>query len=61
MNDVKDIYTVSEIQIKLALGKNKTYQLCTSGVFPFKRIGRNIIIPKIPFDRWLNSFDKNIA
>lgn len=61
MQNQKDIYTVSEIQIKLALGKNKAYALCTSGVFPFKRIGKTIIIPKKPFDEWLNSYDENIA
>ncbi len=61
MNETRDIYTVSEIQTKLALGKNKAYQLCTSGVFPYKRIGKTIIIPKKPFDHWLNSCDENIA
>lgn len=61
MNNVKDIYTVSEIQAKLALGKNKAYHLCTSGVFPYKRIGKNIIIPKKPFEEWLNSEDNDIV
>lgn len=48
----KEVYTVSEIQEKLALGKNKAYALCTSGVFIYKRIGKTILIPKKAFDEW---------
>lgn len=54
----KEIYSVTDIQMKLAIGKNKAYQLCTSGVFPYKRIGRTILIPKKPFETWLNSYEK---
>jgi len=55
-NDIcRGVYTVQEIQSILGLGKNKTYQLCTSGFFSYKRIGKSIIIPKQSFLTWLNS------
>ena len=54
MNERK-VYTVSEIQTILGVGKNKAYDLCTSGEFPFKRIGKTILIPKASFNDWLNN------
>lgn len=52
--DQRKVYMVGEIQTMLGIGKNKAYVLCTSGVFPYKRIGKTIVIPKEPFDEWLN-------
>ena len=56
-NGYDSIYTVQDIQAILGFGKNKTYQICTSGIFIYKRVGKSIIIPKIPFLAWLNSGD----
>lgn len=52
--DKRKVYTVSEIQSILGIGKNKAYELCTSGQFPYKRIGKSILVPKDSFDYWLN-------
>lgn len=52
------VYTVNDIQTMLGLGKNKAYALCTSGNFIYKRVGRNILIPKSSFQTWLNSEDQ---
>lgn len=53
------VYTVQEIQSILGLGKNKTYKLCTSGLFKHIRIGKSIIIPKESFLNWLNEDNIN--
>ena len=49
----KDVYTVKEVQERLGIGRDKSYKLCISGSFPYKRIGRDIIIPRKTFEEWL--------
>ena len=48
------VYTAGEIQQMLGIGKNETYRLIHSRVFPSIRIGHRIVIPKEAFHRWLN-------
>ena len=48
------VYTAAEVQQMLGIGKNETYRLIHSKVFPSLRIGHRIVIPKETFHRWLN-------
>jgi len=50
-----DVYTVSDIKIKLNIGMRQAYELVNSGKFPAKRLGRKILIPRKTFDEWLYS------
>lgn len=49
----KEVYNVKDIQEILGIGKNKSYELCLSGEFLCRRIGKTIIIPKKTFVEWL--------
>lgn len=49
------VYTVRDIQQILGIGKNKAYELCKSGAFVYKNVGKNILIPKNSFWNWLDS------
>ena len=53
MENKKTVYTVPEVQEMLGIGKNKAYELCTSGEFPHRRIGKTILVPIITFNNWL--------
>lgn len=51
---IRVVYTPLELKELLGIGKNETYKLIKSGVFPTVRIGKRIVIPKEPFLEWLN-------
>lgn len=53
----RDVYTVAQVKDRLGIGRNKAYSLCVSGEFPFKRIGRDILIPVKTFEAWLYTSD----
>lgn len=53
----KEVYNVKDIQKILGIGKNKSYELCLSGEFPYRRIGKTILVPKKTFDKWLYNKD----
>lgn len=52
--DDKLVYSVEELQRLLGLGRNNTYDLVNSGVFPVVRVNNRILIPKEPFLQWLH-------
>jgi excisionase family DNA binding protein len=47
------VYTVEEAGKKLGLGRNSAYAAVNRGEIPSIRIGRRILVPKIPFDQML--------
>lgn len=51
----KRSYTVQEIMEILEIGKTTAYKFVHTGVFPIRKVGSRIRIPKAPFDEW---FDK---
>lgn len=51
----KRSYTVQEVMEILEIGKTTAYKFVHSGVFPIRKVGSRIRIPKAPFDEW---FDK---
>lgn len=58
--DNKKVYSISDIQKLLALGRTKTYSFLEEvyrNKKPFKviKIGKQYRIPKDSFDKWLNS------
>ncbi len=48
-------YTVAEIRKILKIGRTTSYKLIHTGIFPVRKFGSTIRIPKAPFDEW---FDK---
>ena len=47
------VYTVPEVGRLLGLGRNAAYDAARRGDFPTLRIGRLLLVPKIPFHRML--------
>ncbi len=47
------VYTVPEAGRLLGLGRNAAYAAAASGQIPNLRIGRLLLVPKIPFHRML--------
>lgn len=54
----KRVYTVSDVQTMLGVGKNQAYKLIKEEVFPTKKIGRRIVIPIKQFESWLETTTK---
>ena len=52
--DDTDVLTVEEVEEILRISRTKAYEFVNSGVFPVKRIGRTIRIPRRSFYEWLN-------
>lgn len=52
-NDTKIVYTVTELQNLLPLGKNSLYKLVNRSDFPKIRCGRKILIPVSGLEKWL--------
>lgn len=50
----KLVFDVIDVQKALGLGKNQTYALIKTGVFPVRNVGNKYLIPKEPFLKWLN-------
>ena len=51
----KVIYSVTDIQNILDIGRNQAYTLVNSGAFPVKKVGGRSLISKEVFHYWLNS------
>lgn len=51
----KRVYTVTEIQDMLGIGKNQAYSLIKRQEFPVRKCGKKLLIPKAGFDAWLSS------
>ena len=49
------VYRPEHIQKMLGRGRRQTYELLREGRFPVKKVGKEYLIPKEPFDNWLNS------
>ncbi len=48
-------YKVEEVAQLLGLSVDKVYELVRASRIPHKRLGRRIIVPREPFETWLNS------
>jgi excisionase family DNA binding protein len=49
----RSVYTVAEAGRKLGLSKNASYEAVRNGQIPSIRIGKRILVPKIPLDKML--------
>lgn len=56
-----DVLTVRQLAQILGIGQNAAYQLVSSGSIGYKRIGKNIRIPKVCVVDYLNSARYAIA
>jgi len=48
-----ELYTMSELQTQLHIGKNTAYKLVKMKGFPSIQIGKKILVPKEGLDKWL--------
>jgi excisionase family DNA binding protein len=55
----KLVYTVNETAQILNIGMNKAYELIQQKQIPHVRVGRKILIPKQPLEKWLASAGDN--
>jgi excisionase family DNA binding protein len=51
-------YTVAEVAQLLGLSRDRVYELVRCNRIPSKRLGRRIVIPRKPFERWLEAADE---
>jgi excisionase family DNA binding protein len=49
-----EIYTVEEAAAKLGISRNSAYEGVRRGDIPGIRIGRRIVVPRVPLDRMLD-------
>lgn len=49
------VYTMSELQTILKIGKNTAYKLVKLKGFPIIQIGKKILIPKNELNEWLKN------
>jgi excisionase family DNA binding protein len=54
-NDEALTYTVSEVAMLTKVSVKTIYQKAKEGIVPCIRIGRRVLIPKLPFHAWFNS------
>ena len=52
------VYTVQEVQELLGVSRKTAYKICNSSLFPIKRIGQKLLIPKDGFHVWLSQSDR---
>lgn len=52
-------YTISEARTILGVGRDAMYKLVKEESFPKITVGKKIIIPIMPFERWLNNKIEN--
>ncbi|PWT86822.1 MAG: hypothetical protein C5B58_00785 [Acidobacteria bacterium] len=55
------VYTIPEAARLLGLGRNAAYDAARRGDIPTLRIGRLLLVPKIPFHRMLGMTGTGIA
>lgn len=48
-------WTVDEVAAMLGVGETTVREQIKAGVIPARRLGNRIVIPKGPFQRWLDS------
>jgi len=46
-----DVITAAKI---LGISRNSCYQGCLKGEIPHVKVGKRVLIAKIPFERWLS-------
>ena len=61
LRDYPDVLTVEQLAEILGIGQNAAYQLVHSGAIGYKRIGKNIRIPKVCVVDYLNSARYTVA
>ena len=54
---MKYVYNIKDIMQILDIGRNSAYKLIQSGEIPYRRIGKNYIIPAVAFHNWLNKIN----
>jgi excisionase family DNA binding protein len=47
-------YKIEEVGKLLGIGRNQAYDAAKRGDFPVIRLGKRVLVPKAPFDRFLD-------
>lgn len=56
-----ELYTITDLQTILHIGKNTAYKIAKLKGFPTIQIGKKILIPKEDFNQWMqNNIGKQI-
>lgn len=50
------VYTVTDIQNILSLGKTRTYELMRSDGFPSMKLNNRLYVTKPNFEKWLEKY-----
>ena len=48
-----DLLTLTQVQARLQLDRDRVYALVRAGTIPSVRLGRGIRIPRLAYERWL--------
>ena len=51
----RDVYKVGECAVRAGIGVKAMRALIKAGTCPSLKIGRNVVVPKAAFHRWLDS------
>jgi len=54
------IFTVTQVAVRLGISIGLTYELVKEGKIPAKRLGRRWIIPRDRFYAWLNDLPESV-
>lgn len=54
-------YTIDEVAVKLGIGRNTAYAAARAGQIPVLKIGKRLLVPKVAFDRLLESSSEKLA
>ena len=54
MNEIKEVYTLSEAREVLRIGRTKSYIYCKTGQLEHRHWGNRILVPRMVIDSWLN-------
>lgn len=55
------VLTIAECASLLGVARNTAYSLAARGVIPTLRLGRRIVVPRIAFERWMESAGDEIT
>lgn len=51
----KRVYSIVDVAEMLQINRQTAYDWARRGIFPTRRIGRRLLVPKDEFDKWFAS------
>ena len=56
----RKVYTVEKVAEQLGIGRTSAYRLVKQKIFPVLVLGKRVVVPKEPFDTWLQKGNSKI-